>query len=389
MCEENHIYWEIITSVVNGEATPEEQQKLDEWMACSEENRRLFEKVRRTMEGITPQHPVPEFDSMAGWDRFLKNIPQERKQRNLRPVWWSAVGCAAAIALFLLVTPYFSETPVTAPEEIQPGSSKAILVVDNQSPIHIGNQSLQLSSGGSKIENDSLSGLSFQSTDEEDAAEITYSKLIIPLGGEYKLTLADGTQVWLNSESEIRFPSAFTGDKREVEFSGEAYFKVATDSTRPFYVKTNDISVKVYGTEFNVRAYHEDPCIATTLVEGRVSVIPAGEEKREVKIEPSQQLTYSKAGQQIEIREVDVNLYTSWKTGYYTFENTSLKEMFNYLRRWYIFDVTYQDKELENLTFTGEFQKDHPIEYGLELIRLTCEVDFNIDGHHIIVRKSK
>lgn len=375
MVKEQDLYWELIIQVICGEATPDEEQQLQEWLEVAPENRHLFEKAKRLLSATRKSPVVPVFDEQQGWTSFLQYL----RKRSMRRWMVSLSGVAAVLVLVFFI--FRTDRPEQA-ETIQPGRAKAILIVGNQPPIPVDNRPLSFSDAGNEIRNDSISGLVVHRQNEE-AEEIIYSSLVIPKGGEYRITLPDGTQVWLNAESELRFPSRFTGDSRRIEFSGEGYFKVSKDSLHPFRIVTQEAELKVYGTEFNLYAYEEEKEVAATLVRGSISVTPEGGE--EVKITPSQRLSYSKETKEISVREVDTQLYTSWKDGLYTFENATLEGIFNYLRRWYAFEVEYTDERLKEMRFTGEFQKDKPISYGLNLIRLTCEVNFTIDENKIIV----
>lgn len=370
-------YWELIVSVIKNEAGVTEQEIVKQWLQESPEHQEFFNQTTQIIRSTEEQEKIPSFDQNSGWTKFIQKV-EARKRHRLRIY----IGSAAAIVLLVSFPFFFRQQPSV---QIHPGSQKAILILDNGSSINIGNAPINISRANSDIRNDSVSGLSFYVPENKRKETITYSKLIIPQGGEYKLTLPDSTQVWLNSESEIRFPSRFHSGHREVEFTGEAYFKVAHNPDQPFYVKTSGMNIKVYGTEFNIHAYPDEDITATTLVEGKVSVIPPDDPTHETVIVPSQQLTFNRTDKSMHVKTVDVSLYTSWREGTYAFENASLEDIFNYLRRWYMFDVSYKDEKLRHLRFTGEFQKDRPIEYGLKLIKLTCEVNFKIQGSHILV----
>lgn len=370
-------YWELIVSVIKNEAGVTEQEIIKQWLQESPDHQQFFKQTAQIIRSTEEQGKTPSFDQNSGWTKFIQRV-EARKRHRLRIY----IGSAAAIILLVSLPFFFRQQPSV---QIHPGSQKAILILDNGSSINIGNAPINISRTNADIHNDSISGLSFYVPESKRKETITYSKLIIPQGGEYKLTLPDSTQVWLNSESEIRFPSHFGDCCREVEFTGEAYFKVTHNPDQPFYVKTSGMSVKVYGTEFNIHAYPDEDITATTLIEGKVSVIPLNDQPHETVIAPSQQLTFSKIDKSMHVKTVETSLYTSWREGIYAFEDASLEDIFNYLGRWYMFDVDYKDEKLRHLRFTGEFQKDKPIEYGLKLIRLTCEVNFKIQGSHILV----
>ena len=151
----------------------------------------------------------------------------------------------------------------------------------------------------------------------EKGVQVEYHTIRVPRGGEYNLQLADGTKVYLNAGSSLRYPVRFTGKRREVTLSGEGYFEVAKDSTQPFVVRAGDVDVRVLGTAFNVNAYPEKETVATTLVEGRVQVnYKTGQQV----IQPGMQLVYDKQNGKVDVSVVDTEVYTSWKDGYYYFK---------------------------------------------------------------------
>lgn len=387
---QNDKYWDLIVTTLNGESTPSQEEELNQWISASEENRRFYDKARRIILASQKGGTIPVFNADKAWECVVHNIQTDiRKKKLHRFIYYTSAAAAILIILisgllFLPVKPQQEEAIVTA--DIQPGTKKATLVLDDGSSIAISTEPIAISQAGAEIKNDSITGLSLSNDNSQITnEEVKYSKLIIPAGGEYQITLSDGTKVWLNSASELRFPSRFTGNSREVELKGEAYFDVTHNSKKPFIVKTADMNIKVYGTEFNICAYDNDNKIAATLVNGKVSIKPVN--GQEVMIYPSEQLSYSRNGQQISIQKVDISLYTSWKDGIYSFENATLEEIMNYIQRWYIFDITYDKENLRNMRFTGEFQKDKPLSYGLELIKLTCEVDFKIDHNKVLVTK--
>lgn len=387
---QNDKYWDLIVTTLNGESTPSQEEELNQWISASEENRRFYDKARRIILASQKGGTIPVFNTDKAWECVVHNIRTDiRKKKLHRFIYYTSAAAAILIILisgllFLPVKPQQEETIVTA--DIQPGTKKATLVLDDGSSIAISTEPIAISQAGAEIKNDSITGLSLSNDNSQITnEEVKYSKLIIPAGGEYQITLSDGTKVWLNSASELRFPSRFTGNSREVELKGEAYFDVTHNSKKPFIVKTTDMDIKVYGTEFNIYAYENDHKTAATLVNGKLSVKPVN--GQEIMIYPSEQASYSRNGQQISIQKVDISLYTSWKDGIYSFENATLEEIMNYIQRWYIFDISYDKESLRSMRFTGEFQKNRPLSYGLELIKLTCEVDFKIDHNNVLVTK--
>ena len=206
-----------------------------------------------------------------------------------------------------------------------------------------------------------------------------YNTITVPRGGEYQLILADGTRVWLNAETELKYPVAFTGEVREVMLEGEAYFEVAKNVSRPFVVKAGQLDIKVLGTSFNVKAYPSETQQAT-LVQGKVEV-RAENYFRE--LQPGEQLNYSSEGP--EIRKVDVKAYTSWKDQRFVFNDDLLEEVIHKIGRWYDVEFILRNPEVREIRFTGNLPKYRELEQVLNKLELTTHIRFVQDGRVIEV----
>ena len=204
--------------------------------------------------------------------------------------------------------------------------------------------------------------------------------IIIPRGGEFRLELADGTQVWLNSESKLTYPVQFTGKTREVEMEGEVCFDVAKNAEQPFIVRTGDASIKVLGTLFNVEAYADNGRITTTLVEGKVE-IQSGNERRELL--PDRQAVITEKG--IQVKEVHARDYISWLSGEFNFTETSLEEIMQKLSRWYNFEFFFANQEVKEAHFSLNIKRYENVADILKKIEKTGRAHFNINGRTIIV----
>ena len=229
--------------------------------------------------------------------------------------------------------------------------------------------------------------LSYEAEGGTDKAKIVHNRLIIPRGKMYRLVLEDGTKVWLNSETELSYPSRLAGTKREVKLLGEAFFEVTPDKERPFYVKANGMDIRVLGTSFNVSAYQDSESTSTTLVEGSVAVSTANGAERT--ITPSERLAYNKKSHQLSVEKVDTELYTSWINGVYIFKNMPLEEILEKLSRWYDFSVTYQDETLKHTRFSLTADRKTDIDKLLEVINYTSDVKLEKQGKSINVKKKE
>lgn len=374
-----------------GEINQEERRELDLWFNRNERNRQFFQQIREE-SFLDKEHAFYEKTDTekAIFDFKRKIVLPVKKRHTLISVWWKY---AAVLLLPLLVAAIFlwqnrqSELPLLAQqvESITPGSMQAILILDN-------GEQISLTSGGEKEiqfskdvkvsqRHDSLVYTSCQTTRKE----VHYNELQIPRGGEYKVTLADGTQVYLNSATRMKYPIAFDSKERKVYLDGEAYFEVTKESDRPFLVEVNGIEIKVYGTSFNINSYKEAQ-VQTVLVEGSVGVriLSSGNEKR---LKPGEMAVFDELQESIDVKKVNTDLYTGWRKGVLRFENERLEDILTTLSNWYNVDVFYQTQDVKDFHFTGYLGRYKEINTILSSITLATGVQFNIQGRTIVVSK--
>ena len=212
-----------------------------------------------------------------------------------------------------------------------------------------------------------------------------YHTLAVPVGGEYHFTLADGTRVWVNSASEVRFPNYFSGGKREIYVKGEVYLEVARDEKHPFIVYTGENEVRVLGTRFNLTAYPDEQKVITTLVEGSVEF---RNDQSSVRLKPGEQSVLNRATNKLEKQKVDVSIYTSWVSGTYEYERSPLSDITRQLSRWYDVQFIYESTEFSNHPFTGVVKRDQSLEEVLSIIEKTTNIRFKISGRTIIIKRA-
>ena len=209
--------------------------------------------------------------------------------------------------------------------------------------------------------------------------------LRIPKGGEFKLQLADGTRVYLNSATDLRYPVAFTGSERRVYLKGEAYFEVAKDAEHPFIVVTDDVQVRVYGTSFNVNTLGADG-VRTVLVEGKVG-IRGQDSDREYVLKPNELAFYDWNSRDMKIETVDPDLYTLWRKGIFVFERETLENIMNILSLWYDMEVFFQSESAKKLHFSGHMKRYEQIDNILKAIKSAVGVTFTIKDRTICISK--
>ena len=214
-------------------------------------------------------------------------------------------------------------------------------------------------------------------------SEVLYNTISTPRGGQYQVILPDGSKVWLNAASSLRFPSTFSGTERMVEITGEGYFEVAKNAAMPFRVKTGEIQVEVLGTHFNVKAYADEESVNTTLLEGSVKVVSKA--KAGALLKPGQQATLKDNETAFRLSDVDVYHEVAWKDGLFDFDNDNIQDIMRQLSRWYDVEVSYAGQKLQN-HYTGSIRREVNISKVFEMLELAGGVQFSLDGKKVIIK---
>ena len=306
-------------------------------------------------------------------------------QKTGRWITWSKYAAVivlfVSIGIFGLVNEEKQEVENGTVAQIEHGSMKAQLVLANGKKVDLRPEtSLQLEEvGGTRIlTSDNRIKYSGKDSLAGQSAEVKYNTLIVPRGGEFSLELADGTRVWLNAESRLRYPVAFTGKERKVEMEGEVYFEVAKNKEKPFIVTVNGVDIRVLGTSFNVSAYQEE--VVTTLVEGKVQLKKGNEQ---VILSPNQQAIWS--DDEFRVKQVDARNYVLWKEGIFYFEDVDLETILDDMARWYNVNVFYMNPVLKEMKFSVEIRRYGDINEILRRIGQTKSVKFEIKDRTINV----
>lgn len=354
----------------------EKDRELEAWLAESEAHRQEYEDICRRLRQDLLKTDGP--DLSAVWKEVERRLPG--RKRRLR-AWHIAAAACIVAALGISMLQWFRtepEAPVTVAENSK--AYKAKLILGNGKEINLADSSHYLiaEEAGTSI---SSAGNAVRYESKGAANEtVQTNTIIIPRGGEFRLELADGTQVWLNSESKLTYPVQFTGKTREVEMEGEVCFDVAKNAEQPFIVRTGDASIKVLGTLFNVEAYVDNGRITTTLVEGKVE-IQSGNERQELL--PDRQAVITEKG--IQVKEVHARDYISWLSGEFNFTETSLEEIMQKLSRWYNFEFFFANQEVKEAHFSLKIKRYENVADILKKIEKTGRAHFNINGRTIIV----
>lgn len=320
------------------------------------------------------------------------------KRRNSIKIY-SILAVAATLILTSGILIYLSFNPSLSPGKrpitqsasiIQPGGNKATLTLANGQKI-----SLTDTSNGEIAEQSGIAitktadGQLVYTIKKSSAAsaenQVTqFNTIETPVGGQYQINLPDGTKVWLNAASSLKYPTQFAAHQRKVELTGEGYFEVSKDKKRPFTVITDKQQVQVLGTHFNVNAYKEEQATKTTLLEGSVKVSNASQQKQgnSKLLSPGEQSTLTQASFQVE--KVDIENVIAWKNGYFTFADEDLEVSMRKLSRWYNVDISYQGK-FDNISFGGAISRSKSLTEVIQILELTRKVKFKIEGRRIIL----
>ena len=365
----------IARKILGDTLAPEEEAALQAWLSDGR-NAATYEEVKR-LDLVSAMLRLEREDY---GERMVARFRRTQQRRMLRlflrraSVW---AGVAAVVALLFLAVPRSARrlagdsTQQTA-MTIVPGEPKAILTLAD-------GQQIDVTGGDHRVVDRLLDSVS---TALADTVAVRYNTLSIPRGGEFCYELADGTRVWLNAESELRFPETFGGGERRVYVKGEVFFDVAHDEAHPFVVSTGRGDVRVLGTRFNLTDYAGTP-LAATLVEGRIRFhTPDG---RDYDVRPSQQLTFDEAGGTVDVQTVDVSVYTAWVDHQFVFRNQSLEDILTTLSRWYDFHPVFADDSLRGIRLSGRLYRGDDIRVLLDSYERAAGIRFVIRGENILV----
>lgn len=365
-----------------GTITPEEAEVLDEWRKACTANETTYHKLMdetflereyRRIKAVDASRPLADMQSRIGAQRGRK-----------RMLSWYRVGAAAAVAgLLLWGVSYFIPQPAVPLTEqqttemyashIRPGKTKAVLTLDDGTTVSL---------GADKRKNEQAI---CQKQTKRKSEQQKLNQLTTPRGGEFRITLADGTEVWLNAESQLSYPDTFRTDERRVLLKGEAYFQVAKNEQKPFYVESDGQLIRVYGTEFNIRSYLEDEEIYTTLVEGSVALQAHNGANAELFLTPGHQAVFDKQTASVYIRPIDTGVVTSWRKGMFVFEEQNLGQIMAELSRWYDFDYEFMDNVLSETIFMGSVPRYGDFNEVLEILEKSGGLKFRMQERTVIV----
>lgn len=379
---------DLIYKSIIGKLTTEERAELDAWVKEDEANGRFLSDI------TDPAALKSERDSRRLIDSSRPAADMQRRIDAIRSRSRNRVLLrAASIAAIIGVAGYFAfnfgwsglssdKEPIAEVTEIsiadlKPGKASAIL---SSSEGH----SLVLAASESGLETDEL-----LTSPKDKQKEVQDLCLDVPRGGEFKIVLEDSTEVWLNSESQLRYPSTFDKNERRVQVTGEVYFSVKKDPERPFYVESRGQVVKVYGTTFNIKAYPDEEISYTTLETGSISLRQSSGEGGELYLSPGHQAVFNQAEEKVDMKVVNTSVITGWRHGRFVFEEQPLSAIMKDLSRWYDFEYEFSDEALKNVVFMGSIPRYGDFRTAISILEKSGGISFDTSGSKVIISLKK
>lgn len=392
---DQNVFTSLLDKYIDGSISTAEKAQFARLME-QPENRELLEQALQAAM-LTDKYlfPVPA----AQTDHFIEQLTarlHELPPAPVKPIYIYRRWAAAAAVLLLLGTGayfWYRQTPASRPitsnitkrplHDATPGLTGAVLTLDDGSEVVLD------STGNGVIANQNgtkvlLSKGQLDYKSGTPAAGISYNTMTTPRGRQFKLVLPDGTKVWLNAASSLKYPTAFTGNERKVEITGEAYLEVAQDADKPFILSAaNNVTVKVLGTSFNINAYADEAAIHTTLVSGSVRVATENSNAA-LTLQAGKQATLQKRTGKLTLQPADEEQVLAWKNGYFYFDRADIQTIMRQVSRWYDVEVEYQ--EIPDKKFSGTIPRNVNASQVFKILELTGNVHFTIEGNKVVVR---
>jgi transmembrane sensor len=342
---------------------------------CNEAEKALVDRWFSQLGGDEVNIPPEVTDEWA--KEVFQKLSTKQSGARVFKIW--PLSIAASIILTIGIFLYFHKSPshrsfADKPQTIIPGSNNAFIILANGGIINLSRSKNGIVFKGRQIKYNDGSNVSGPNIN------LGYHSIITPKGGQYQLRLADGTRVWLNADTRLKFPSSFKGLlNRIVELSGEAYFEVAKDKVHPFIVQAKSQELRVLGTHFNISAYSDEKAIKSTLLEGSIKI------NGKVTLKPGEEA--ENEGTSIYVKRVDTDIAVAWKNGEFMFRKETLESILQKVSRWYNVEIVYDDNSLRYEIFNGEISKFSDISRVLNTLQLTNKVNFKVEGRRIMVLK--
>ncbi|WP_127129746.1 FecR family protein [Pseudoflavitalea rhizosphaerae] len=394
----NRIDW-LFRKYFDAGCTEEERREFLELVAQGRQDQTLHQLLEEKLQEYAPDRKLDQLSADALFSNIMQKAahggPARVVKLNRRPPSYKwLVGIAVSLAVVSLNIWFWDKENyvVNGPQQAEvfkdtvhpvPGTNKAMLVLADGSIVALDSagDGTIATQGHTKVLKQGAGELSYEAGAQSQTGEVQYNTLSTPYGGQYRIKLPDGSRVWLNAASSIRYPTAFTGKTRTVSVTGEAYFEVEKNTARPFVVQTGKMGVEVLGTHFNVNSYDDEPVTRTTLVEGSVRVSTAGAARDIAVLKPGEQAQWIQEDAKMNIRKVDVESVTAWKNGYFHFDGTPGAEVMRQVSRWYDVNIDINGKVGRH--FRGMIPRNASLDEVLHMLSLTGEFKYKTDGRTV------
>lgn len=369
---------DILFKRLSGESLSEEEKSgFEEWYR-EDGHQAYYRDLQKVRSGVLASSVAGKIDKEKAW---LKVRPARKGRTIYRVIGYAAMFVLPlGVALALLLPEKQNEKITYTHSVVLPGKKMATLTLSTGEQVALTDSLLQLKERGMVISHSEEKALVYNQVQDSIPAEVVYNAVTVPRGGEYKLALSDGTIVWLNSDSYIRYPVRFSGDTRQVELRGEAYFEVAKNSEKPFIVRMKEYNIRVTGTQFNARSYSNEET-ATTLVQGSVQIEKGGSVS---KLSPGEQAILKDG--KIQVQKVDVESYIAWRDGDFSFAQCRLENILDELARWYDVDVFYMNQQVKDYHFSAWFKRSSSISEVIAILEKTKKISLDIKGRMLTVK---
>lgn len=377
----------IVRYVSNKYISDKEFTLINNWINKSRENQMFIEEVKNRFingEDIYNLYES-EFNLEEDWNNFLL-LKNKSKNRKLKSILYIAASVFIIISSYYILSYRKVNKSIPKEELVQMETNKnsPVLVLSNGNKVELSNDVKINNIGISKEHKQTV--ISYKNTEKSRALNgiLNYNTIKLPFGTEVKIELSDGSCVWLNGNSSLKYPIHFESVNREVFLTGEAYFKVKKQANSKFTVHTDNISVNVLGTEFNIKSYTNEEFIEATLVSGNIN-IDNKKTKETINIKPGFQLRINNITGSYEKKKVDILPYTAWKDGKFVFYHQRLGDIVKDLSRWYNVKFIFDEKGLEDIKVFAIIDKYKSIEIVLELLKSSKLISYRIDGNRVYI----
>lgn len=375
---------------IDNTCSAKELRELFQLLEDEDNNEPLQQQLRQLWQNTSPG----QYHTDAQWDQLYESMMRKKAEKtNSIPKRNFTRPIAAAALLFLLFAGTFFyyqqdnrqhtlSKQASTNTELVPGSNKAILTLANGTKVSLDDASNGKVSNqaGVQLTKTASGQLIYHLQNNSASSKISFNTIETPRGGQYQLILSDGTKIWLNANSSMKYPISFSKTERLVELKGEGYFEVAKNKKAPFKIISNNQVIEVLGTHFNVNSYPDEPHTKTTLIEGAVKVSGRSSQVY-VLLKPGEQSSFHT--NKFEVKRVDTESAVAWKNGYFTFDKSTLESIMRQVSRWYDVEVNYQDNTVKEQVFSGNISRFENASQVLAILELTGLVHFKVEGRRI------